>query len=178
MAAAGFYITMANCLVKFVYKSSHTTISPYVFLFYRSIVIFALNLVFMIAGRVHPLENLKNISVLSLMGIAGTGQILFVFLSLERIPVGDATVIQFTAPVFTMSLSFVLLGVSCSLFDTVCGCISFIGVVIITKPGIFFGDMKKKEYPSNLNPDEDSEKSDENDYLIGIGFALLASVFV
>lgn len=179
MAAAGFFITMANCLVQFVYKSSHTTISPYIFLFYRSLVIFGLNSVFMIAGRVHPLQDTRNLFLLVLMGIAGTGQILFVFLALERMPVGDATVIQFTAPVFTMSFSFFLLGISCSLFDTICGCVSFIGVVIMTKPGIFLGGINKKlDYPSNLTPDEDAKKADETDYLIGVGFALISSVFV
>ncbi len=169
MAASGFYITMANCLVRFVYKTSHTSISPYIFLFYRSIIIFAFNSVFMAAGRVHPFGKWRNIFILSSMGVAGTGQILFVFLALERVPVGDATVIQFTAPVFTMALSFVLLGVSCSLFETVCGCISFIGVIIITKPGLFFSNMTKKNYPTNLNVDE-------QDHLLGIGFALLSAI--
>ena len=180
MCAAGFYITMSNCLVQFAFKSTHATISPYVFLFYRSLIVFLLNGIFMLVGRVRPISNAKANGILGLMGIAGTGQILFVFLALERIPVGDATVIQFTAPVFTMTFSFLLLGVSCTLFDTLCGCVSFVGVVIMTKPSLFFGvsQDKNKEYPSNLNPDEDSKKSDEQDYLIGVSFALLSSIFV
>eukprot|EP00112_Aurelia_sp_Birch-Aquarium-sp1_P020640 Seg5371.1 transcript_id=Seg5371.1/GoldUCD/mRNA.D3Y31 product="putative transport protein YPL264C" protein_id=Seg5371.1/GoldUCD/D3Y31 len=180
MAAAGFYITMSNCLVQFAYKSTHTEISPHVFLFYRSIVVFVLNLCFMLAGRVHPFGQPQNIFVLCLMGMAGTGQILFTFLALERVPIGDATVIQFTAPVFTMTFSFLLLGVSCTVFDTLCGCVSFIGVVIMTKPSIFFGKHPNDhtEYPTNLNPDEDVAKADEQDCLIGIAFALLASIFV
>ena len=180
MSAAGFYITMSNCLVQFAFKSTHAEISPYTFLFYRSLFVFLLNLVFMLAGRVRPLRDSKSTCILCLMGLAGTCQILFVFLALERIPVGDATVIQFTAPVFTMTFSFLLLGVSCTLFDTFCGCVSFIGVVIMTKPSVFFGSSLKeeKEYPSNLNPDEDSKNSDEQDYLVGISFALLSSIFV
>ena len=180
MSAAGFYITMSNCLVQFAFKSTHAEISPYVFLFYRSLIVFTLNLAFMLAGRVLPLGDAKATAILGLMGLAGTGQILFVFLALERIPVGDATVIQFTAPVFTMTFSFLLLGVSCTLFDTLCGFVSFIGVVIMTKPSIFFGANRDedKEYPSNLNPDEDSKKADEQDYLIGVLFALLSSIFV
>lgn len=180
MSAAGFYITLSNCLVQFAFKSTHAEISPYVFLLYRSLFVLSLNLIFMLAGRVRPLGDAKSTFILSLMGMAGTGQILFLFLALERIPVGDATVIQFTAPVFTMTFSFLLLGVSCTLFDTLCGCVSFIGVVIMTKPSIFFGTKQEedKEYPSNLNPDEDSKKANEQDYLIGISFALLSSIFV
>ena len=180
MSAAGFYITLSNCLVQFAFKSTHTKISPYVFLFYRSLIVFLLNIIFMIVGRVRPFSNAKANGILGLMGIAGTGQILFVFLALERIPVGDATVIQFTAPVFTMTFSFLLLGVSCTFYDTLCGCVSFVGVVVMTKPSIFFGinQGKGKEYPSNLEPDEDSKKASEQEYLIGVSFALLSSIFV
>ena len=180
MSAAGFYLTMSNCLVQFAFKSTHTKISPYVFLFYRSLIVFLLNIIFMIVGRVRPFADAKANGILGLMGVAGTGQILFVFLALERIPVGDATVIQFTAPVFTMTFSFLLLGVSCTLFDTFCGCVSFVGVVIMTKPSIFFGTNqgKEKEYPSNIDPGEDSKNADEQDYLIGVSFALLSSIFL
>ena len=180
MSAAGFYITLSNCLVQFAFKSIHTEISPFVFLFYRSLIVFILNSIFMLAGRVRPISTTKANAILCLIGLAGTGQVLFVFLALERIPVGDATVIQFTAPVFTMTFSFLLLGVSCALFDTLCGCVSFVGVVIMTKPSIFFGASqdKDKNYPSNLNQDEKSQRSGEQDYLIGVSFALLSSVFV
>ena len=181
MAAAGFYITMSNCLVQFAFKSTHAEISPYVFLLYRSLFVFTLNLVFMLIGRVRPPGELKSTCVLLLMGMAGTVQILFLFLALERIPVADATVIQFTAPVFTMTLSFLLLGVSCTLFDTLCGCVSFIGVVIMTKPSIFFGIHQNEDdsrNTSNLNPDKDSDNADAQDYVIGISFALISSIFV
>ena len=180
MSAAGFYITLSNSLVQFAFKSAHTEISPCVFLFYRSLIVFILNGIFMLTGRVHPISTAKANAILSLMGLAGTGQVLFAFLALERIPVADATVIQFTAPIFTMTFSFLLLGVSCTLFDTFCGCVSFVGVVIVTKPSIFFGASQdtSKNYPRNFNQDDKSKKSDEQDYLIGVSFALLSSVFV
>eukprot|EP00794_Sanderia_malayensis_P007223 gene7223-8031_t len=177
MATAGLYLTLANAFVKFVYKTGHTSLSPCTLMFFRSLITFILNSVFMIIGRVKPLDNWKSMPILSLMGVAATGQVLFLLLSLERISLADATVIQFTAPVFTMSLSFVLLGVSCVLFDTICGIVSFIGVAIITKPDLIFGTAKK-ECPSNLIQGELSTKPDENDYLYGIILALLSSFSV
>ena len=180
MALAGLYLTLANCLVQLVYLKTRRGISSYMMLFCRSLVILLLNFVFMIVGRAHPYGEMKNIPILFLLGLAGVGQILFVFLSLERIPMGDATVIQFTAPVFTTAFSGLLLGTGCSLIDAVCGCVSFLGVVVMTKPSIFFGTVEKTDHEVNQSSVNNHvvNLSTDSEYIFGVIFALLAAIFV
>ena len=64
--------------------------------------------------------------------------IIFVYEAIQRMPVGDVTVLQFTAPVFTAFLSFICLKTKLSWLDVLLGVASFTGVLFIAKPSLFF----------------------------------------
>ena len=49
----------------------------------------------------------KNIWSLSLMGVFEASAIVLIYIALKKIPVGEATVIHFTAPVFTHAVQYV-----------------------------------------------------------------------
>ena len=101
------------------------------------------------------------------------------YFALERIPVGDATVIQFTAPVFTVAFSFLCLRKGCGILDTVCGVISFGGVIVLARPTILFSHKKANAHvPSHIGhaPNKVAAKPGDAKYLEGIGYAILAAL--
>lgn len=105
--------------------------------------------------------------------------VIFVYLALERIPVGDATVIQFTAPVFTVAFSFLCLGKGCGILDTVCGIISFGGVIVLARPTILFSHKNANSHvPSHIAHAQSKVAAKPGDakYLEGIGYAVLAAL--
>lgn len=99
---------------------------------------------------------------------------------MERIPVGDATVIQFTAPVFTVAFSFLCLRKGCGVLDTVCGIISFGGVIVLARPTIIFSHQQHSNHAishiAHHGHKKVSAKPGDAKYLEGIGYALLAAV--
>lgn len=185
MAAAGVFLTLGNSLVQYVYQKSHVNLSSFQVLFVRSVIQAIFTLAFMIYGKVHPYgERKKNVIALVAMGIAEVIAIVFVYLALEKMPVGDATVIQFTAPVFTVLFSFVFLRKGCGCFDAVCGLFSFVGVIFIAKPDLIIDtyhhvihvhqhNVMQKHGNTTLSKEEIQHN---HDYLIGGIYALLAAM--
>eukprot|EP00795_Rhopilema_esculentum_P006354 gene6354-11788_t len=139
MAGAGCFLTIGNVIVQYTHKKWPSKVSTFEVLFIRSFIQTLFIVAFMTYGKVSVYGNcLRNLIVLSIMGIAEVAAIVCVYFALERIPVGDATVIQFTAPVFTVAFSFLCLRKGCGILDTVCGVISFGGVIVLARPTILF----------------------------------------
>ena len=184
MAGAGMFLTVGNCVVQYTHKKWPNRVTTFEVLLIRSLIQLFFTIIFMIYGKIHPYgSSPKNLVVLSLMGVAEVIAIVFVYFALERMPVGDATVIQFTAPVFTLAFSFVCLRKGCSVFDTICGCISFAGVVVMTRPTLIFGMHKNvgKSLPPHHHPHKAhsiTSKPGDPAYLGGVGFALMAAILL
>ena len=183
MAAAGLFLTLGNSLVQFVYmENPDVHISSFQTLFVRSLVQLFFTVLFMIYGKIHPYGNeKKNIWLLCIMGIVEAAAIVLIYSALEKIPVGDATVIQFTAPIFTMIFSAIISKACCGWIDAICGAISFVGVIFIAKPSIIEGNKETIYFHHHHNFHQQNTTdipitSMSADYLLGAGFALCAAV--
>ena len=180
MAAAGLFLTLGNSLVQFIYmKNPGLHVSSFEVLFIRSLVQLVFTVIFMVHGKVHPYgSEKKNIWSLCMMGIVEAAAIVLVYLSLEKIPVGDATVIQFTAPVFTMIFSFCITKKCCGWIDGIFGPVSFIGVIFIAKPSIIEGDKTSIYFHQQHKAPHTKSMLNtlSTDYIVGASFALLAAI--
>ena len=139
MFGAGIFLTLGNSLFQFIEMEAPAHISSSEMLIIRCVVQLLFSIAFMVYGNVHIYGRWKkNVIPLIAMGITEVCVIIFMYEAIERMPVGDATVLQFTAPVFTAFLSFVFIKTQLRLFDAVFGIISFVGVVFIAKPDLVF----------------------------------------
>lgn len=64
----------------------------------------------------------------------GSASITFSYYALKLIPLGDATTIRFSLPIWTLIISYLVLNESCSLFKIFAVIISISGVLLIAKP--------------------------------------------
>ena len=176
MAAAGLFLTLGNVLVQFVYLE-YKALSSYEILFTRSLIQLLFCIVFMVSRKVHLFGDKKlNLLKLFFMGVVEVAAIVFFYLSLQIIPVADATVVQFTSPVFTVFFSFLLLRKGCGVIEVLCGCISFFGVVVIAKPDLVLTHFKHISTNQMNNHNVTLSINQESHYLPGSIFALLAAM--
>lgn len=184
MSLAGFYVVLANTLVQLIHKYSHTDISSLTILFSRSVVTVAMALLFMAIARIHPFPSIRETLALCALGLTGVGAILFMYLALSLIPVGDVTVINFTAPIFTSVMGCMFLNQPCSLIDALLGLISFCGVFIMTRPTMIFGKQDTGSQPicqsltGCRNKVKSIDHANGNMYLYGVGYTLVAAFLV
>lgn len=66
--------------------------------------------------------------------LLGACSITFSYYALKLIPLGDATTIRFSLPIWTLIVSYLVLGESCSLLKIGAVVVSVSGVVLISKP--------------------------------------------
>lgn len=66
--------------------------------------------------------------------LLGASSITCSYCALKLIPLGDATTIRFSLPIWTLIISYLVLNESCSLFKIFAVVISISGVVLIAKP--------------------------------------------
>ncbi|KAJ9598503.1 hypothetical protein L9F63_010823 [Diploptera punctata] len=76
--------------------------------------------------------------LLQLQGIVGGSTLVLLFFTFRRLPLGDATTIIFSSPVFVMIMSFLFLREPCGFFRTLIVCLLLTGVVLISKPPFIF----------------------------------------
>ena len=109
MASAGIFLSLGNSMVQFIFdKNTDIYISPYQVLFTRSLIQAILTVMLMLYNNIHIYGGKrKNIWSLSLMGVFEASAIVLIYIALKKIPVGEATVIHFTAPVFTHAVQYV-----------------------------------------------------------------------
>ncbi|KAL7648195.1 UNVERIFIED_CONTAM: hypothetical protein RMT77_000098 [Armadillidium vulgare] len=88
--------------------------------------------------------------LLLLRGIFGTTSLLLQFYSFQHLPLGDASVIVFSAPVFVTLFARIFLKEACGVFQTVLILLTLFGVVLITRPpwllGSFSGNYTSSEW--------------------------------
>ena len=143
-AGAGLFYALGNSVVQFIYRENEgSDLSEFQIIFVRSLVTILLVGVVLAWKRIDPTGgSWRNFGMLCLMGVAKISSIIFFYASLSGLPLGDATVIMFMAPVFTIFLGILLLKEKCSVCNIVLGLLSFLGVAIIAAPGVFFPDTE------------------------------------
>lgn len=85
--------------------------------------------------------------LLLLRAVVGFGALSAFFFALTRLPLADATVIQYTNPVFTAALAAVFLSEAIRARDAALILLSLAGVVLMTRPGFLFGAFDQRLDP-------------------------------
>ncbi len=96
--------------------------------------------------------------MLALRSVVGFGGICFAFLALEKLPIGETTVLVMISPIFSTIFSYLTLGEPWRLAEFMATVTSICGVICVAQPEIVFG-----EGTHTLDP-------------IGVVFGLIASV--
>lgn len=78
--------------------------------------------------------------MLLLRSFTGTASLMLSFYAFRHMPLADASVIVFSVPVFTAIFARMFLREPCGLFNVFSVVLTLIGVVLITRPPIIFGD--------------------------------------
>lgn len=77
---------------------------------------------------------------LVLRSFVSTTALMLSFYAFRHMPLADASVIVFSVPVFVAIFAKIFLNEPCGLFNVVTVCLTLIGVVLITRPPIIFGN--------------------------------------
>lgn len=104
--------------------------------------------------------------ILLLRCFMGTTGLMLSFYAFRHMPLADASVIIFSTPVFVAIFARVFLKEPCTLFNVVTINMTLLGVVLITRPPLVFGDAV---------PDSDSEKYSDKTYDIWGPVAAISS---
>ena len=94
----------------------------------------------------HPFipPNLKEFFLVFGRGLFGCIAIGALFFAFGHIPLGDATALVFTSPVWTAILGYFLLKEGWSIYDSFAVVLSLVGVTFITRPSFIFHKDEKK----------------------------------
>lgn len=87
--------------------------------------------------------NSRNVSILLLLrAVIGYGGIAFSFLSMERLPIGDATVLCMLSPFFAAILGVFILREPWGVHEFLATVISLVGAVLVARPTAIFGHIE------------------------------------
>ena len=100
--------------------------------------------------------------ILFLRTMAGFVGIALVFLALELIPLGDATVLMMLSPLISSILGFLILGEPWRFPEFLATVISLTGAILVAKPPFIFGS--------------DLEHNNGSSFYFGVGLALSAAL--
>lgn len=141
MAAAAFFFSIMSLLVKVAGQRLPTQ----EVVLARAAVGAALSWASLRSRGVSPWGNRKGL--LLLRGLLGYVALSCFFFALTRLPLADATVIQYTNPVFTALLAALFLAESIRRRDVGLTLLSLAGVVLMTRPGFLFGGLEERLDP-------------------------------
>lgn len=106
--------------------------------FARGLISLALAWLLLRQARVHPWGTRRGLLVTR--GLAGFAALSFFYYSLIHLPLADATVIQYTNPVWTAWLGWWLLRERLSRTEALLSGLSLLGVVLVARPSFLFGE--------------------------------------
>ncbi|CAH3113359.1 unnamed protein product [Porites lobata] len=127
------FFAFSSLLVKLLRE-----IPPQEVVFFRNMVQVIFVLPPLIYNKIPIVGNTKHLPFLCVRGIAGTLALCCQFYAFQHMALADATVIVFSAPIFTGVLAHFLLGEAWGWFDAVATLLCFTGVVLIARPTFLF----------------------------------------
>ena len=86
--------------------------------------------------RLHDFYKTKRPGLHSLRCLAGLIAIIAIFIALRKLPLATVVSISFAAPIFTTIFSIFLLSEKVGIYRWLAVLVGFIGILIITEPGI------------------------------------------
>jgi len=134
MAAAAFFFSLMSLLVKGVGRE----LPSQEIVLWRGIVTIILSYAALRRARVSPWGKPANRRLLILRGLFGFGALSCFFYAVVHLPLADATVIQYTNPVFTALLAAAFLAEPIGGREAVAVVISLIGLLAIARPSFLF----------------------------------------
>lgn len=141
MAAAAFFFSVMSVLVKVAGERLPTQ----QVVLARSSVGAVMSWVALRSRGVSPLGNDRRLLLLrAVLGYVGLSCF---FYGLTHLPLADATVIQYTNPVFTAILAAFFLSEAIRRRDGLLTLVSLAGVVLMTRPGFLFGGLEERLDP-------------------------------
>jgi len=134
MVAAAFFFSLMSLLVRLAGAEGIPTMQV---VFARSVVVLAITGLLLLRQGVSPLGHSRPL--LLLRGIVGFISLSCFYFALIHLPLAEATVIQYTNPVWTALLAAVFLREAIGRRELALSMASLVGVVIIARPTIVFG---------------------------------------
>ncbi len=107
-----------------------------ILVFARTIMALVLSYALIRRQNISPWGNNKKL--LALRGLLGTGGLTLLYYAITKMPLGDATVIQYTNPVFVAIGAAIFLKEKLNPKVLFAAIVSFLGVVMIAKPSFLF----------------------------------------
>eukprot|EP00794_Sanderia_malayensis_P015682 gene15682-17263_t len=180
MALAGILLTLSNLFVQLAIAANKKRIPTLEVVFTRSVFQLFIAIPCMIVNKVRlPITDRAILPTVLIMGMCGFLSVTFIYFGIDKVPLGDATVIMFTSPVFTTMFAYMFLSESCTVVDGTCGLVSFVGVIVSSRPDFIFGNRSSSDVVSVMFPKKNmSETKKESLYYMGMGFVLLGAVFL
>ncbi|XP_012269778.1 solute carrier family 35 member G1 [Athalia rosae] len=87
----------------------------------------------------HPFPKGRRMMLL-LRSFVGTTGLMLSFYAFRHMPLADASVVVFSVPVFVAIFARIFLKEPCGIFNVITVCLTLIGVVLITRPPLIFGN--------------------------------------
>ena len=184
-AIAGLFYALGNALVQYIYRQNpDAELAEDQVILVRSMVQFVLIITILAWKRMNPWTgSWKMFARLWIMGMMKVISLVFFYRGLRVLPLGDATVVLFTNPVFTLFMGMICLKETCSVFNILFGLLSFLGVGIIADPQLFFPEKSiGLNSTSQLNAsaviNSTIIKAQPYSQIAGVGFALLGAIML
>jgi len=137
MVLSAFYFSLMSLLVKEV----GTRIPSQEVVFVRALV--SMIVAYVLVRRARPGNWGHRKGLLVVRGLAGFAALSCFFYALIHLPLADATVIQYTNPVWTAWLGWIVLAEALSAGEAVLSVAGLLGVLLIARPTFLFGgDMR------------------------------------
>ncbi len=133
MVGAAFFFSLMSVLVKAVGR----TVPSQEIVLIRGVVTVALSLMALRLAGVSPWGHRRGLLVVR--GLLGFAALSAFFYALTHLPLADATVIQYTNPVFTSVIAALVLAEPIHRREAGSLLASLAGVVIMARPGFLFG---------------------------------------
>ena len=133
MAIGAFWFSIMGLLVKLAGRR----LGSMEIVLARSVITLGMSWWSLGRARVNPLG--RNRRLLLVRGTLGSAALLCYFYSIVHLPLGEATLIQYTNPVFATLLAAVILNESLRTPEIICLVTSLVGVLFIAHPPPLFG---------------------------------------
>ncbi len=139
MAAAAFAFSLMSLLVKTV--GQRLPVQEIVLV--RALITFGLTWAYLTRRGISPWGTRR--ALLLLRGTLGFGALLCFFYSVVHLPLADATVIQYTNPVFASLIAALVIGERLRVRDGAYIAASLAGVLLVARPSFLFGIPQELE---------------------------------
>ncbi len=133
MAVAALFFSLMSLLV----KTAGQRLPVEEIVLARALITFGLTWAYLARRRISPWGTRRT--VLLLRGALGFGALLCFFYSVVHLPLADATVIQYTNPVFASLIAALVIGERLRVRDGAYISASLAGVLLVARPSFLFG---------------------------------------